>query len=84
MEYWNAVDEVLDRAAEIKLPGYRIDVVAMVRRELAIRGCCDSKLINPIEEILRSSLQEWSTEKKRKIWQSTETGAESDVAFEVP
>ena len=28
-------------------------------------------------------MEEWSTEKKRKIWQSTETGMQSDVPFEV-
>jgi len=83
MEYWYAIDEVLDKAAAIKLPGHRIDVVTMARREFAKRGCCDHKFIDPIEEILRSSLEEWSTEKKREIWQSTETGMQSDVPFEV-
>ena len=27
-------------------------------------------------------MEQWSTEKKRKIWQSTETGMQSDVPFE--
>ena len=82
MYYLDAIDEVLHKAAAIKLPGHRIDVVTMARREFARRGCCDSKFIDPIEGILRSSLEEWSTEKKRKIWQSTETGMQSDVPFE--
>ena len=82
MEYWEAVDEVLEKAATIKLQGHRIDVVTMARREFARRGCCEHKFIDPIEEILRSCLEEWSTEKKRKIWQSTETGMQSDVPFE--
>ena len=83
MEYWEAVDEVLDKAAAIKLPGQRIDVVTMARREFARHGTCDHKLIDPIEEILRTSLEEWSTEKKRKIWESTETDMQSDVPFDV-
>ncbi len=82
MEYWFAVDEVLDKAAAIKLPAHRIDVVTMARREFARRGCCEQRFIDPIEEILRSLLGEWSTQKKRKIWQSTETGMQSDVPIE--
>ena len=83
MEYWEAVNEVLEKAAAIKLPGHRIDVVTRARREFAKRGCCDHKFIDPIEEIVRSSLEEWSTEKKRRIWQSTETGMQSDEPFDV-
>ncbi len=82
MIYLDAVDEVLARAAEIKLPGHRVDVVTTARRELAKRSCCDFKFINPIEETLQACLQDWSIEKKLRIWQSIEAGTQSDLAFE--
>ncbi len=82
MYHYEAIDEVLDRAAEIKLPGHRIDVVTKARREFARRSCCDSKFIDPIEEILQTCLQEWSPAKKRKIWQCTETGEQSQLDVE--
>ena len=75
--------QVLDKAAAIKLPRHRTDVVTMTRREFARHSCCDSKFIRPIEEILRSSLEEWSTERKREIWESTETDMQSDLPFEM-
>ncbi len=78
MDYADAIEEVLERAAAIKLPGHRIDVVTAARREFARGGGCDSKLIEPIEETLRACLQQWSLEEKREIWLSTETGAQSD------
>ena len=82
MHYFDAIGEVLDRAAEIKLPGHRLDVVSMARQEFARRHCCDSKFIDPIEEVLKTCIQEWSIAKKREVWQSTETGAQSELDFE--
>lgn len=75
MDYLDAIGEVLDKAAAVKLRGYKIDVVTAARREFATRGCCKSKLIDPIERILKECLQHWSPEQKRDIWLSTETGA---------
>jgi hypothetical protein len=49
IDYYDAIVEVLDRARSIKLPGVRFDVVTIVEREFAKRGCCDSKFIEPIE-----------------------------------
>lgn len=82
MEYWEAIGEVLDRASEIKLPGRRLDVVTLARREFAKRSYCDSRFIDPIEEVLKTCLQEWSLEKKRAIWKSTESGAQCDIDLE--
>jgi len=79
MDYDDAVTEVLDKAARIRLPGHRLDVVTMARREFAKRGYCDSKFIDPIQETLRECIQRWSVIQKRQIWESTETGLQSDV-----
>jgi hypothetical protein len=83
MDYNDAVTEVLDKAARIKLPGHRLDVVSTARREFATRGSCDSKFIDPIEETLRECIQRWSVIQKRQIWESTESGSQSDVRADV-
>ena len=75
MDYLDATLEILDAAGQVKLPHYRLDVVTIARREFAKRGCCDNKLIAPIESILRECLRKWSLEQKREIWLSTETRA---------
>ena len=82
MDYLDAIGEVLDKAAAVKLPGYRIDVVTAARREFSKRGCCMSKLVDPIERILRECLQQWSAQQKRDIWLSTEAGAGRDREFD--
>jgi hypothetical protein len=41
MDYDDAVTEVLDKAVRITLPGHRLDVVTIARREFAKRGYCD-------------------------------------------
>jgi len=79
MDYNDAVTEVLDKAARIRLPGHRLDVVTIARREFAKRGYCDSKFIDPIEETLRECIQGWSVIRKRQIRESTETGLQSGV-----
>jgi hypothetical protein len=79
MDYNDAVAEVLDKAARIKLPGHRLDIVTIVRREFGKHGYCDSKFIDPIEEAVRECIQRWSVIQKRQIWESTETGLQSDV-----
>ena len=78
MDYLDAIGEVLDKAAAVRLPGYRIDVVTAARREFTKRGCCKSKLVDSIERILRGCLQQWSAQEKRDIWLSTESGAGRD------
>jgi hypothetical protein len=45
MDCNDAIDEVLERAAKIKLPGHRFNVVTLARRELTRKGVCDSKFI---------------------------------------
>ena len=82
MDCFDAIMEVLDIAGRIKLPHYRLDVVALARREFDRRGCCDDKFIAPIENILRECLRTWSLEQKREIWMSTETAAAFSLAFE--
>lgn len=79
MDYDDAVTEVLDKAARIRLPGHRLDVVTIARREFAKHGYCDSKFIDPIEETLRECIRCWSLIQKRQIWESIETGLRSDV-----
>jgi hypothetical protein len=69
-----AIDEVLEKASKIRLPGCRDNVVTIARREFTKRGCCDAKFIEPIERTLRECIQQWSSAKKREIWDSTETG----------
>ena len=82
MDYCDAINEVLDRAGNIKLPGHRLDVVTVAKREFAKRGCCDSKFIDPIERMVRECIRDWTIIEKREIWESTETGAQSDVSFD--
>jgi len=82
MDFGDAIIEILDKAGTIKLPGQRLDVVTVARREFAKRGCCDAKVIVPIEATLRNCLRDWTLAQKREIWLSTETGAESDWAIE--
>jgi hypothetical protein len=82
MDYCDAIIEILDKAGTIELPGQRLDVVTVARREFAKRGYCDAKFIVPIEETLRNCLRGWTLEQKREIWLSTKTGAESDWAVE--
>ena len=82
MDYYDAVAEILDKAARVKLPGHRADVVTAARREFAKCGYCDAKFIDPIEGILRVCLRRWSREQKPTIWLSTETGAECDSDFD--
>ncbi len=82
MDFGDAIIEILDKAGTIKLPGQRLNVVTVARREFAKWGCCDGKFIVPIEETLRNCLRGWTLEQKREIWLSTETGAESDWAIE--
>jgi len=68
MNYMDAIDEVLDKATNVKLRGYRVDVVTAARREFTKRGGCDSKLIDPIERILKDCLDHHGTwEQKRDI-----------------
>ena len=43
----------------------------------------DSKFIDPIEETLRECIQRWSVIQKRQIWESTESGSQSDVRADV-
>ena len=38
MYYYDAVAEILDKAARVKLPGHRADAVTAARREFAKRG----------------------------------------------
>lgn len=82
MDYLDAVNEVLERAAKVQLPGHRTNIVAMARREFAKRGGCDQTLFAPIEEVLKECLKGWTAEQKREIWFSTESGAAdgSDVS----
>jgi hypothetical protein len=47
MDYNDAVIEVLDKAARIRLPGHRFDVVTIARLEFAKRGHCDSNSLIP-------------------------------------
>jgi len=82
VDYLDAIDEVLEKAAMIKLPHHRLDVVTVARREFAKHGSCDAKLITPIERTLMDCLRAWTLEQKREIWLSTETGAQSDWAVE--
>ena len=82
MDLADAVDEVLARAEQIKLPGRRLDVVTIARREFAKRGVCDSKLIDPIENVLKECLRTWTMGQKREIWLSTETGFDTNRAFD--
>jgi hypothetical protein len=84
MDYCDAINEVLDRASNIRLPGDDLDVVSIARREFAGRGCCDARLVAPIEQTLRECILRWSTTQKREIWETTETGAEDRAAFEAP
>jgi hypothetical protein len=81
VDYFEAIDEVIERAACIKLPGYRTDIVTIARREFKKRGACDSKFIDPIEEIVRECIREWSPEQKRTIWGSMEIGLQSQEGF---
>ena len=82
MDYCDAINEVLDRAGNIKLPGHRLDVVTVAKREFAKRGCCDSKFIDPIERMVRERIRDWTIIQKREIWESTGTGAQSDASFD--
>ena len=82
MDCYDAIAEILDKAASVRLPGHKVDVVTAAGREFAKRGCCDAKFIDPIEGILRGCLRRWPWEQKRSIWLSTETGAQSDTDFD--
>jgi len=82
MDYRDAIDEVLDKAANIKLAGHKLDVVTLTRRQFAERGCCDSKYIDAIEKTLRECLRQWTREQRREIWQSTDAGAGSELDFD--
>jgi hypothetical protein len=82
MDYLDAIDEVLEEAATIKLPGHRLDVVTIARREFRKRGTCDSKYIDPMEQTIQECIRRWSVAQKREIWESTETGMQSDVGFD--
>lgn len=82
MDYSDAIDEILEKAARITLPGDRADIVTLARREFKTRGACGANLIDPMEQILRACLREWSPEQKREIWQSTETGMASEAGLD--
>jgi hypothetical protein len=82
MDYCDAIREVVDRAAKIRLPGERWNIVVRARRQFAKQDSCDSTLINPIEQIIEECIGEWSVAQKREIWESTETGANSEDGFE--
>jgi hypothetical protein len=79
MDYLDAIEEVLEEASGIKLPGHRLDVVTIARREFSKRGTCDIRYIDPIEETIGECIRRWSAAQKREIWESTETGMQSDV-----
>jgi hypothetical protein len=78
VDCYDAVNEILDKASQTRLPGCRFRVVAAARREFAKRRCCDAKLIDPIEKTLEECLKRWTAGQKRSIWESTETGAGED------
>ena len=82
MDYGDAINEVLDRGRNIKLPGYRLDVVTVARREFAKRGYCDFKFIEPIERMVRECIRDWTILQTREIWESSETGASSEAGYE--
>jgi len=81
MDCYDAVNEILEEASGIKLPGHRINVVSAARREFAKHGFCDSKLVDPIEKTMKECLKRWTAEEKWKIWTSTESGA-GDTDFD--
>ncbi|MEX0724850.1 MAG: hypothetical protein WD065_01190 [Planctomycetaceae bacterium] len=82
MHYLDAIAEIINKATFIKLPGDRLNVVAMARRAFKKNGGCSAHYIDPMERILRECIREWSLEQKREIWESTETGMESSVDFD--
>ena len=82
MDLGDAVLEILEKAEQIKLPGRRLGVVTIARREFAKRGVCDSKFIDPIERVMMECLQAWTMEQKRDLWLSTESGLNSQLPFE--
>ena len=80
MYYFDAVNEILNKASRVRLPGDRFNVVVMARRAFDRRGSCDAKFIDPIEKTPRVCLRSWTPEQRRKIWEST--GAGSSANFE--
>jgi hypothetical protein len=78
MDYNDAVTEVLDKAARIRLPGHRLDVVTIARREFANADTAILNSLIPSRRHFESALR-WSMIQKRQIWESTETGLQSDV-----
>jgi len=81
MNYSEAVEEILQKAAHIKLPNHRSDVVTLARRGFARKGSCDSDFIQPIEQIIRECIHCWTVAQKQGIWTSTETGMASKRKF---
>jgi len=81
MDCCDAVDEILEKASRIRLSGHGLNVVSVVRREFARRGCCDAKWIDPIEQAMRDCLKRWTAKQKWAIWTSTESGA-ADTDFD--
>jgi len=76
MNHEDAAAQVLQDAAHIMLPGTQFRVIAQIRREFAINGWCDGRLLAMLEEVIRRRLTRWSLEDKRGIWDGLiESGA---------
>jgi len=74
MTYIEAVEEILEKASRIKLPGEKRDIVTLARIEFGKKGSFNSELSDSIEQTVKICIRQWTTEQKRGIWESSLKG----------
>jgi hypothetical protein len=84
-EYSNAVDQVIDRARQRKLPGDHHSVWDSILSQFGRDGLCDARLVDIIEEEIRAYLASLKGPSLRRIWSWAAEGmAESTDCAGVP
>jgi hypothetical protein len=76
MNYFEAVEEIIEKASQINLPGEKKDVIFIARSQFLRFKHCDAEYMEPIEAVIKKLLQEWSWEQKDEIWRSIDTSGE--------
>jgi hypothetical protein len=85
LEYANAVDQVIDRVRQRKLPGDRHSVWDSILSQFGRNGLCDARLVDIIEEEIRAYLGSLKGPSLRRLWSWAAEGmAESTDCAGVP
>jgi hypothetical protein len=85
LEHCNAVDQVIDRVRQRKLPGDHHSVWDSILSQFGRDGLCDARLVDIVEEEIRAYLASLKGPSLRRLWSWAAKGmAESTDCSGVP